>query len=61
VRDKHYPTLIYGNTVRVVQIDHDRYGRVVGRVYSGAVDVNAEMVRRGAAWVCCKYASDRSL
>ena len=53
--------LIYGKTVRVVGVDHDRYGRVVGRVYVGSIDVNAEMVRRGAAWVYRKYAKDPSL
>jgi endonuclease YncB( thermonuclease family) len=53
--------LIYGNTVRVVEIDQDRYGRIVGRVYVGNLDVNAEMVRRGAAWVYRKYARDPSL
>ena len=53
--------LIYDKTVRVVEIDHDRYGRVVGRVYVGSIDVNAEMVRRGAAWVYRKYAKDPSL
>jgi endonuclease YncB( thermonuclease family) len=53
--------LIYGKTVRVVEIARDRYGRVVGRVYVGNVDVNAEMVRRGAAWVDRKYAKDPSL
>ena len=53
--------LIYGKPVRVVEIDHDRYGRVVGRVFVGRIDVNAEMVRRGAAWVYRKYAKDPSL
>jgi endonuclease YncB( thermonuclease family) len=53
--------LIYGETVRVVEVDHDRYGRIVGRVYAGSIDVNAEMVRRGAAWVYRKYAKGRSL
>jgi hypothetical protein len=46
---------------RVVAIDRDRYGRVVGRVYDGGIDVNAEMVRRGAARVYRKYAKDPSL
>ena len=33
----------------------------VGRVYVGGVDVNAEMVKQGAAWVYRKYAKDPSL
>jgi hypothetical protein len=42
--------LAFGRIVRVAVQDMDRYGRTVGRVYAGTVDVNAEMVRRGAAW-----------
>ncbi len=42
-------------------MDEDRYGRAVGRVRVGAVDVNAEMVRRGAAWVYQRYTRDPAL
>ncbi len=45
--------------VRVVTID--RYKRTVGRIYVGDLDVSAELVRRGAAWVYRKYAKDRNL
>ena len=38
--------------------DTDRYGRTVGRVFAGALDVNAEMVRRGAAWVYRRHSDD---
>jgi endonuclease YncB( thermonuclease family) len=41
--------LAFRQAVRVVVADTDRYGRTVGRVWAGAVDVNAELVRRGAA------------
>jgi endonuclease YncB( thermonuclease family) len=47
--------LAFGRRARVVAVDRDRYGRTVGRVYVGDTDVNAELVRRGAAWV---YASN---
>ncbi|TYP75792.1 MULTISPECIES: thermonuclease family protein [Nitrosomonas] len=53
--------LVYGKTVWVKVRDIDRYGRTVGRVYEGDIDVNAEMVRIGAAWVYRKYASDQNL
>jgi endonuclease YncB( thermonuclease family) len=53
--------LVFGKSVRVVTQDTDRYGRTVGRVYTGALDVNAEMVRQGAAWVYRKYNRDKSL
>ena len=41
--------LAYNKQARVVVQDTDRYGRTVGRVYVGSVDVNAEMVKQGAA------------
>jgi endonuclease YncB( thermonuclease family) len=46
---------------RVVVIDTDRYGRTVGRVYVGPLDVNRELVRQGAAWVYRRYLHDRTL
>ncbi|MBO1081667.1 thermonuclease family protein [Roseomonas haemaphysalidis] len=46
---------------RVVVMDVDRYGRTVGRVYVNGVDVNAELVRGGHAWVYRQYLRDRSL
>lgn len=53
--------LVHGKTVTVKVQDIDRYGRTVGRVYVNELDVNAEMVKLGAAWVYRKYASDQSL
>ncbi|MFT8246330.1 thermonuclease family protein [Roseomonas sp. BN140053] len=53
--------LVFRKDVRVAVQDTDRYGRTVGRVYTGSVDVNAEMVRRGAAWVYRQYSRDSTL
>jgi hypothetical protein len=53
--------LAFRRRVRVVVEDTDRYGRAVGHVYAGALDVNAEMVRRGAAWVYRDYNRDPAL
>jgi endonuclease YncB( thermonuclease family) len=53
--------LAFNQQARVVVQDTDRYGRTVGRVYVGGTDVNAEMVKRGAAWVYRKYAQDQAL
>ncbi len=39
--------LAFNQQARVVVQDTDRYGRTVGRVYVGAVDVNAELVKQG--------------
>jgi endonuclease YncB( thermonuclease family) len=54
-------SLIFGKTVTVTIQDTDRYGRTVGRVFINSLDVNAEMIRRGAAWVYRKYAKDQTL
>jgi endonuclease YncB( thermonuclease family) len=53
--------LVFGKQIRVKQQDRDRYGRVVGRVYVGGLDINAEQVKRGMAWVYRKYARDQAL
>lgn len=53
--------LVFGKDVRIVVHDTDRYGRTVGRVYAGPLDVNAEMVRQGAAWVYRQYSRDPEL
>lgn len=39
----------------------DRYGRPIVEVEADGVNVNAEQVRRGFAWVYRRYATDRSL
>jgi endonuclease YncB( thermonuclease family) len=53
--------LAYNKQARVVVQDTDRYGRKVSRVYVGGVDVNAERVKRGAAWVYRQFLKDQSL
>jgi len=61
-------SLAYDKRVRVKVQATDKYGRTVGRVYVDGdpatqvptVDVNAEMVRRGAAWVYRGYSNDPS-
>jgi endonuclease YncB( thermonuclease family) len=53
--------LAFRRDVRADVQNNDRYGRTVGRVYAGRVDVNAEMIRRGAAWVYRRYSRDPAL
>jgi endonuclease YncB( thermonuclease family) len=53
--------LVFDRDVGVKVTGFDRYGRTLGRIYVGQMDVNAEMVRRGAAWVYGKYLTDQSL
>jgi endonuclease YncB( thermonuclease family) len=38
--------LASGRSARIVVEDTDRYGKVMGRVDAGPMEVNAEMVRR---------------
>ena len=53
--------LVFRKEARVVVQGTDKYGRTLGRVYVGPIDVNAELVRQGAAWVYRQYAKDASL
>lgn len=53
--------LVFGKDVRVVVHNVDGFGRMVGRVYVMDIDVNAVMVRLGAAWVYQQYSRDPGL
>ncbi|NOR70859.1 MAG: nuclease [Methylomarinum sp.] len=53
--------LVFSKQIRVSVKDVDRYGRTIGRVYVGDLDVNAELVKQGAAWVYRKYSHDKNL
>lgn len=53
--------LVFSKTITADVQTIDRYGRSVARVYVGALDVNAELLRSGAAWVYRKYAKDPNL
>lgn len=48
-------SIVLGKDVRIVVVDLDRYGRTVGEVYRGDLDVNAEMVRAGHAWAYTRF------
>jgi len=52
---------IYGKQVQVEEVTTDRYKRMVGRIYLGSRNINAEMVADGAAWVYRKYSKDPEL
>ncbi len=47
--------LVGGADVTLEPISQDRYNRMVARLLRGSLDVNAEMVRRGDAWVYRYY------
>jgi endonuclease YncB( thermonuclease family) len=53
--------LSFRKQARVVVQDTDRYGRTVGTVWVDRLNVDAELVRRGAAWVYPQYNRDPAL
>ncbi len=54
--------LTFNKIVIIAVQDVDHYGDIVGRVYvNRVIDVNFELVKRGAAWVYHKYTQDQRL
>ena len=53
--------LASGQQLVIMPIDTDRYGRTVAHVWNGSTHLNAEMVKRGAAWFYSEYASTAAL
>jgi endonuclease YncB( thermonuclease family) len=51
--------MVAGKNVRVEVEAVDQYGRNVGTVYVGNLNVNRELVKNGFAWVYRQYAHDR--
>jgi micrococcal nuclease len=52
---------VAAKVVEVQEVDWDRYGRLVGKVWLDGADVNRKMVAEGHAWVYRKYMEDESL
>jgi endonuclease YncB( thermonuclease family) len=53
--------LIRNQLLVLVFDDVDRYGRIVARAWVADVDINREMISRGAAWFDSEYARDHAL
>lgn len=53
--------MTFGKTITVETSTRDRYGRVIGHVVVADLDVNAELVRLGYAWVYRRYSDDPEL
>jgi endonuclease YncB( thermonuclease family) len=53
--------MVFNKAIQVEKETIDKYGRTVGTIFVAGIDVNAEMIRRGAAWVYRKYAKDQLL
>ncbi len=54
-------SIVADKSVRVEVTGSGGEGRVFGRVFVGELDVNLELVRRGAAWMCIEYAANLNL
>jgi len=50
--------MIFGRSVQVEPVEHDRYDRLVARIWLGETDINAAMIRQGHAWTYRRYADD---
>ena len=57
---KSLSDMIYGRQVDVNWDKRDRYGRIIGKISAGQVDVCLEQVRRGMAWHYKQYQRDQS-
>lgn len=57
----HLEALIGSQRINVRPYENDRYGRVVGDVFIGNLNINREMVRTGNAWAYRRYLHDSSM
>ncbi|HEY7639295.1 MAG TPA: thermonuclease family protein [Steroidobacteraceae bacterium] len=53
--------LAAGRQLVILPLDTDRYGRTVAHVWNGDTHLNAELVKRGAAWFYSEYARTEAL
>jgi endonuclease YncB( thermonuclease family) len=53
--------LTLNKPVRIEGRGRDRYGRLIGRLYVGEVDVSATMIEEGCAWAYRRYLTDPKL
>jgi endonuclease YncB( thermonuclease family) len=55
VAKKYLSDLVYNKTVRVREMDTDRYGRTIGMVMIDSVNVNEALLKAGLAWHYTRY------
>ncbi|MGH8175543.1 MAG: thermonuclease family protein [Steroidobacter sp.] len=53
--------LIQGRPLVIAPFDTDSYGRTVAHIWVGDLQLNRELVKRGAAWFLSDYTRDESL
>jgi micrococcal nuclease len=58
---KALSALVFGKKVDLRPVTIDRYGRTVGHLFVGSLNVNKQMVRKGHAWVYKRYMKDKTL
>ncbi len=58
---KHLGRLLINQRVRLIELDQDKYHRVVAQIYLGKIDVNAKLIEEGDAWVYRHHAEDPRL
>jgi endonuclease YncB( thermonuclease family) len=54
-------SLASGAQLVIRPVDTDRYGRTVAHVWNGSTHLNAELVKRGAAWFYPEFAHGAAL
>lgn len=54
-------SMAFSRNVVVEKETVDRYGRIVGTVFVGDLNVNRKQIEQGMAWVYRKYAHDKTL
>ena len=52
---------VINREVLIKQVDTDRYGRIVGRVFVDGEDINRAMIQDGSAWAFRRYLTDQGL
>ena len=60
VAKKHLSSIVSGKEVKVEWKSKDRYGRLLGKVFVGDLDVNLKMLKDGLAWHFKRYDNTRS-
>lgn len=54
-------TMVAGKQIKIVSVAVDQYGRIVGNISVGGLDVNAEQVRLGMAWEYSRFHNNADL
>ena len=58
---KNLSVCVFGKEVFVERKTRDKYGRIVGKVFSEEVDCGLEQIKRGLAWHYKRFEKEQSL